>query len=132
VAFVYKFLTKAFGLWASDSDDNVTNLYGVHNGQTVGLKGASISGDLYPEMMGVGYLIGPRIACMMMAGAVLSFFVLGPMIASFGENLNVPIPPAKTHMEEQTLEDGRKVQVDKFFFRNTETTEIYTNYLRYI
>src|SRR5205823_6406015 len=87
---------------------------------------------LHPEMLGVGYLIGPRIACMMMAGAVLSFFVLSPMIATFGENLTAPVPPAKTQMEEQTLEDGRKVEVDKGLIRNMEPDDIYANYLRYI
>jgi putative OPT family oligopeptide transporter len=44
-----------------------------------------------PELLGVGYLIGPRIACLMMAGAVLSFFVIGPTIATFGEKLTEPV-----------------------------------------
>jgi putative OPT family oligopeptide transporter len=123
IAFLYKFLSKALRLWAAESDDNSTNLYGVRNGHTVGLKGAAISGDLHPEMMGVGYLIGPRIACMMMAGAVISFFVLGPLIASFGEGLNAPVPPAKSE-----IEDGK----DKGLIRNMEPDDIYANYLRYI
>ena len=46
-----------------------------------------MSGELSPELLGVGYLIGPQIASLMMAGAVLSFFVIGPLIATFGENL---------------------------------------------
>jgi uncharacterized oligopeptide transporter (OPT) family protein len=132
IALAYKFLSKAFRLWAAESDDNATNLYWNRNGQTVGLKGAAISGDLHPEMMGVGYLIGPRIACMMMAGAVLSFFVLGPMIATFGENLNTPVPPAKTLIEEQTGEDGQAVKVDKGLIRNMDPDALYGNYLRYI
>src|SRR5206468_11574980 len=37
IAFVHKFLSRAFRLWADNSDDNATNLYGTHNGQTVGL-----------------------------------------------------------------------------------------------
>src|SRR5262249_29772315 len=78
-----------------------------------------------PEMLGVGYLIGPRIACMMMAGAVLSFFVIGPMIATFGENLNVPVPPAKSEIDEET---GK----DKGLIRNMGPDDIYNNYLRYI
>jgi putative OPT family oligopeptide transporter len=114
VAFVYKFFSKALRLWAAESDDNATNLYGTHNGQAFGLKGAGISGDLHPEMMGVGYLIGPRIACMMMAGAVLSFFVLGPMIAAFGESLEQPVAPAKG------------------LIRDMDPDAIYANYLRYI
>jgi OPT family oligopeptide transporter len=132
IAFVYKFLTKALRLWAAESDDNATNLYATSNGQTVGLKGAAISGDLYPEMMGVGYLIGPRIACMMMAGAVLSFFVLGPMIATFGEKLDVPIPPAKSEIEEETLPNGQKVQKDKGLIRNMDPGALYGKYLRFI
>src|SRR5262249_43267314 len=131
IAFVYKFLTKALRLWAAESDDNATNLYATQNGQTVGLKGAAISGDLYPEMMGVGYLIGPRIACMMMAGAVLSFFVLGPMIATFGEKLDVPVPPAKSEIEKVT-EDGKEVEKDKGLIRNMDPDAIYGKYLRFI
>jgi putative OPT family oligopeptide transporter len=132
IAFVYKFLSKAFRLWAAESDDNSTNLYATENGKTVGLKGAAISGDLHPEMLGVGFLIGPRIACMMMAGAVLSFFVLGPMIAAFGENLNVPVAPAKSEMDEKKLPDGSTVQVDKGLIRNMDPDAIYGNYLRFI
>jgi putative OPT family oligopeptide transporter len=131
IAFIYKFLSKALRLWAAESDDNATNLYGVRNGHTVGLKGAAISGDLHPEMMGVGYLIGPRIACMMMAGAVISFFVLGPLIATFGEGLTAPVPPAKTEME-TVKEDGREVEVNKGLIRNMDPDAIYANYLRYI
>ncbi len=123
VAFVYKFLSKAFRLWAAESDDNATNLYWNRGGQTVGLKGAAVSGDLHPEMMGVGYLIGPRIACMMMAGAVISFFVLGPLIATFGEKLTSPVAPAKSE-----IEDGK----DKGLIGNMDPDAIYANYLRYI
>jgi putative OPT family oligopeptide transporter len=125
IAFVYKFLTRALHLFAADSDDNPTNLYWTRNGQTVGLKGAAVSGDLYPEMMGVGYLIGPRIACMMMAGAVLSFFVLGPLIATFGEGLNTPVPPAKSNIDEET---GK----DKGLIRNMDPDDIEKKYLRLI
>jgi uncharacterized oligopeptide transporter (OPT) family protein len=88
IAFVYKFLTAAANLWAGEPSQNLYTASGK------GLKGAAVGGDLSPEMMGVGYLIGPRIACMMMAGAVLSFFVIGPLIAAFGANLDVPVTPA--------------------------------------
>jgi uncharacterized oligopeptide transporter (OPT) family protein len=101
IAFVYKWLTSAFNLWAAEPDQN---LYSKVNGHKVGLPGASVGGELSPEMMGVGFLIGPRIACMMMAGAVLSFFVIGPLIAAFGEPLDVPVSPAKTSIAVIPLE----------------------------
>lgn len=123
IAFVYKFLTAGFKLWPGEPDQALYTV--ADNGQKVGLKGAAIGGDLSPEMMGVGYLIGPRIACLMMAGAVLSFFVIGPLIATFGENLNTPVPPAVTSIDEQT-------KLDKGLIRNMDPGDIYKNYLRYI
>jgi len=81
-------------LW---SDEPTQNLYTGEGTEKTGLKGAAMSGELSPEMLGVGYLIGPRIACMMMAGAVISFFVIGPMIATFGEKLDEPVLPARTN-----------------------------------
>jgi len=123
IAFIYKTLAAALRLWPGEPEQN---LYSVAaDGRKVGLKGAQIGGDLSPEMMGVGYLIGPRIACLMMAGAVLSFFVLGPLIATFGENLTVPVPPAVTTIDEETGQD-------KGLIRNMEPADIYRNYLRYI
>src|SRR5262249_35512631 len=102
------------------------NLYAVGaDGTKVGLKGASVSGDLSPEMLGVGYLIGPRIACMMMAGAVISFFVIGPLIATFGEGLNQPVSPAHSEIDEES-------GLDKGLIRNMGPGDIYKWYLRYI
>ncbi|MFO0592137.1 MAG: oligopeptide transporter, OPT family [Polyangiaceae bacterium] len=57
-------------------------------------KGASIGGELSPEMMGVGYIIGPKTANQMMAGGVLAYLVLIPLIAFFGDAVSVPIFPA--------------------------------------
>ena len=42
---------------------------------------ASINRRLSPEYMGVGYVIGPRIAGMMFAGGVLSWLVLLPLLS---------------------------------------------------
>lgn len=43
---------------------------------------AKISGEITPEYMGVGYIIGPRIAGILVAGGVLSWLVLIPLLAS--------------------------------------------------
>jgi putative OPT family oligopeptide transporter len=59
-----------------------------------GWKGASIGGELTPEMLGVGYIIGPRTASTMMAGGVLAYLVLIPLIAFFGEGVDIPIFPS--------------------------------------
>jgi putative OPT family oligopeptide transporter len=89
IALVHKFLTAAGRLWTSEPSQHL--LFETRSGNRVGLKGAEVSGELSPELLGVGYLIGPRIACLMMGGAALSYFVLGPLIANFGEGLTAPV-----------------------------------------
>ncbi len=43
---------------------------------------AKISGEITPEYLGVGYIIGPKIAGVLVAGGVLSWFVFTPLLAS--------------------------------------------------
>lgn len=43
---------------------------------------AKVSGEITPEYLGVGYIIGPRIAGVLVAGGVLSWLVLIPLLAS--------------------------------------------------
>ncbi|MGG9961850.1 OPT family oligopeptide transporter [Ferruginibacter sp. SUN106] len=42
---------------------------------------AKISGEITPEYMGVGYIIGPRIAGVLVAGGVLSWLVFIPLLS---------------------------------------------------
>ncbi len=59
------------------------------------LKKAKLGGEPMPALLGVGYILGPRIAAIMVAGGLLSWLGVIPMIAYFGENLNVPLFPEK-------------------------------------
>src|SRR5215213_6527018 len=43
---------------------------------------ARLSGEITPEYLGVGYIIGPRIAGVLVAGGVLSWFVFIPLLSS--------------------------------------------------
>ena len=54
---------------------------------------ATINIDVSPEYLGVGYVIGPRIAGVMFAGGVLSWLVLLPLLTILGEYITVPFPP---------------------------------------
>ncbi len=56
-------------------------------------KGGSAGVEVSPELLGVGYIIGPRIASIMCAGGVLAYLVLIPMIKFFGERLAGPLAP---------------------------------------
>ncbi len=54
---------------------------------------ATLTVDVSPEYMGVGYVIGPRIAGVMFAGGVLSWLVLLPLLSILGQYIPVPFPP---------------------------------------
>ncbi|HVZ20511.1 MAG TPA: oligopeptide transporter, OPT family [Vicinamibacterales bacterium] len=54
---------------------------------------ATLNVDISPEYMGVGYVIGPRIAGVMFAGGVLSWLVLLPLLSIVGNYMSVPLPP---------------------------------------
>src|SRR6266576_2062362 len=57
------------------------------------LKGAAIRADCTPEYLGVGYIIGIRVAAIMLAGGVFSWLVLMPAIYFFGSHLSAPLYP---------------------------------------
>lgn len=54
---------------------------------------ATLNVDISPEYMGVGYVIGPRIAGVMFAGGVLSWLVLVPLLSILGQYIPEPFPP---------------------------------------
>jgi putative OPT family oligopeptide transporter len=80
LAFVYKFLMAGLKLW-KEYPGRVSTFY----------NGASISAEVSPELLGVGYIIGPRIAGYLFAGGSLAYLVLIPAIKLFGSGLNQPI-----------------------------------------
>ncbi len=66
------------------------------------LKGGSVSCEITPELLGVGYVIGPRIGAIMAAGGVLSYLLLIPMIKFFGEGLAGPLAPGSVPIKDMS------------------------------
>ncbi|GAC1527237.1 MAG: oligopeptide transporter, OPT family [Sediminibacterium sp.] len=56
---------------------------------------AKVTGEITPEYMGVGYIIGPRIAGILVAGSVLSWMVFIPLMASLVPSDVIAIQLAK-------------------------------------
>jgi len=73
VGLGYKVLNVGMKLWSDVAEIPVRFL-----------KGATLASEVSPELLGVGYIIGPRSSSMMVAGGVLSSFVLTPAIYLFG------------------------------------------------
>ena len=57
------------------------------------LNGGSVGAEVSPELLGVGYIIGPRIAAIMAAGGVMAYLLLIPLIKFFGDALATPLAP---------------------------------------
>jgi putative OPT family oligopeptide transporter len=69
------------------------------------LKGASIRADCTAEYLGVGYIIGARVAAIMLAGGVFSWLVLMPAIYFFGSHLSTPLYPGTVLIKDMTPSD---------------------------
>jgi putative OPT family oligopeptide transporter len=87
IGFVYKSMVDVFSFFSPEP--------GVEFSDEK-FKGASVGLENNPALLGVGYIIGPYISSIMMAGGVLSYLVLIPMIKLFGEGAAEPIAPALT------------------------------------
>jgi len=72
-------------------------------------EGGSVSIENNPALLGVGYIIGPRIASIMVAGGVLAYLVLIPAIKYFGGGWMTPLAPETTHL----IKDMSITQIQK-------------------
>jgi putative OPT family oligopeptide transporter len=66
---------------------------GYSTPRTSQFPNATLNIDISPEYLGVGYVIGPRIAGTMVAGGVLSWLVLLPLLSILGAHIPTPFPP---------------------------------------
>jgi putative OPT family oligopeptide transporter len=65
-------------------------------------KGASLATEVSPELVGVGAIIGLRNAALMVAGGILSSFVLTPAIVLFGSKAAEPLFPSLKPINDMT------------------------------
>ena len=96
LAFGYKFLMAGLKAW-KEYPSFTSRAY----------PGAVASTEVSPELMGVGYIIGPRIAGYLFAGGTLAYLVLVPAIKFFGEGLAAPLFPANTLISQMSPGDIR-------------------------
>jgi putative OPT family oligopeptide transporter len=83
IGLLYKTLNVAFKGWKEAPE----KVFGAP------LKSGSVSAEISPELLGVGYMIGPYVAGIMTAGGVLSYLLLIPLIKFFGEGMPGPLAP---------------------------------------
>jgi putative OPT family oligopeptide transporter len=88
VGFLYYGIQSIFKTWK----EYPTKIFGRP------FEAGSVSIENNPALLGVGYIIGPRIASIMVGGGVLSYLVLIPAIKYFGSGWATPLPPETAHL----------------------------------
>lgn len=101
IAAVYKFIADGLKVVPSEVSYEIKSY-----------KGSGIGMDVLPALLGVGYICGARVSSYLLAGGVIGWFVIMPLIALFGADLT--IFPAGVPVS-QLSPDG-----------------IWSNYIRYI
>ena len=83
------------------------------------LKGfaGEIGTQIYPAVMSVGYICGPRISSYMFSGGMLSWLVLIPLVVMFGDNI-IMYPQTTVTVSEM--------------YANGGANAIWSSYIRYI
>jgi putative OPT family oligopeptide transporter len=94
LAGVYEFLMSGLGLWESTPRWNIPRY-----------SGGQISGDASPALLGVGFVIGPRIAGIIFSGGALAWLVLIPLITLVGRGLDEPVYPASLLIRDMSPHD---------------------------
>jgi len=79
------------------------------------LKKGEVGLDLSAALFGVGYILGPRIAAVMVGGGLLSWLVIIPAIAWWGDARTEPFFPETVNL-----------------IRDMAPSQIWTRYVRYI
>jgi len=91
IGAIYKFGYYLFRLWPETISHDFRGI----------MKGGTIGVDAYPSLLGVGFIIGPRIAALMLAGAVVGYLGISPLLAFIGEQIpGVIISPGEMPLNE--------------------------------
>ena len=97
IGFIFNVLMQVFSFWKGQPTKEFSDTT---------FKGGSISLANDPTLLGVGYIIGPRIAGLMMGGGILSYLVLIPTIKFFGGMMTTPVAPALSKTIAEMDPDG--------------------------
>jgi putative OPT family oligopeptide transporter len=104
LAFLYQYLMAAMKLWV-EVPSRLLRFASFE------FKGAAVALEVVPHLLGVGYVIGPRISCIMVGGGILASWVLIPAISLFGEGWTTPLFPGNKPIREMSIDDIYKKYV---------------------
>jgi putative OPT family oligopeptide transporter len=99
IATLYKAAMEILGLWKA------TPAYSMARDSA--FPRATVDVNATPEYLGVGYIIGPKIAGVLVAGGILSQLVLVPLVAILGDTMTTALPPGNIPISEMAFNQIR-------------------------
>ncbi len=118
IGAVWKSLSWTFNIFRQEIGHSMA--------RTSQFPNATLNVDISPEYMGVGYVIGPRIAGTMFAGGVLSWLVLLPLLSLLGAAITTPFPPIHPNFA------NNPATGQPFLLSEMSPGQIWSAYIRYI
>jgi putative OPT family oligopeptide transporter len=95
---LYKILSYTLKLWPESVNHSFTKF----------MRGGIVGIDATPALLGVGFIIGPRVAAYMLGGAVLGYLAIGPLLSFIGQQApGIIIPPGTTPLSDMLAGDIR-------------------------
>lgn len=94
VGGIYKLLQHGFKVWED-----------IVKWEIPGMRNLVFSLETSPILLGVGYIIGLKVSCLMLSGGLLAWFVLIPLITYFGSAASGPIAPAVKMITEMNADE---------------------------
>jgi len=94
------------GIYTLFQNENLLGVWpGTPNYEPKWLPGSAVRADATPEYLGVGYIIGPRIAGTLFAGGIISWLVVMPAIHFFGAHYSGAIYPGTVPIAQMSPSD---------------------------
>jgi len=118
VGLLWKSLSWTFNLFRTE--------VGYVMPRTSQFPNATLAVDISPEYLGVGYVIGPAIAGTMVAGGVLAWLGLLPLLSILGQYITEPFPPIHPNFAVNPA-TGRP-----FLISEMDPGQLWSAYIRYI
>ncbi|MFP4499007.1 MAG: OPT family oligopeptide transporter, partial [Vulcanimicrobiota bacterium] len=100
---IFKFSQQLLKLWKD-----------IVSWEIPGIRNLVFAGESSPILLGVGYIVGLEVAAYMLAGGLMAWFVLIPLITYIGGALATPVLPAQE------------------LISTMDAHEIWSNYIRYM
>src|SRR5580765_1008282 len=118
VGALWKALSWVFNVFVQELDYSTP--------RTSQFPNATLNIDISPEYMGVGYVIGPRIAGTMFAGGVISWLMILPLLTILGAYIRVPFPPIHPNYANNPATGM------PFLISEMSAPQLWSAYIRYI